>query len=618
MKSRCERAWPLIVVSLMFLPVSASAQTLDASRIRDAATRGYAAIQVAQKASRSSQTCTTTCHLQLYGTFAYRAMLDRDLPLDKAVAQADALRAFTRVATSLSAAVEGNSLGEIAMNEAFSLVASHAIGLRGSVVTAAVARAVALKQNPGGDWPALHERPPSNHSSFTFTALGLRALQLYGHPRQHADLARRIGRALTWLRSHVARDTESRTYQLLGLAWAGAGREVIAPLMASLAATQRSDGGWNSLDGRDSDVYSTAQALVALHQAGGMAVTDPVWRRGLDFLLRAQAADGTWHVKTRLPPWVSPPYFESGYPYGRDQFISVAAANWSVQALSLALEARGAPSRLPLSDMQPTVNEPWVETVMFGSVSDLRKLLDDGLSPNAVTTTEGLTPLMLAVPDLEKLQLLIDRGGNINARSRGRYSALLIAAQYRESTAALRVLLARGARVAPEPGEGRPAADAYPTFLAAQTGNAEILPELRRAGDALDASAIMFGSFPVPPLLAAVFFNHLDVGRTLLALGAKVDPPDGRYDSPLASAVVANHLDFARLLIERGADVNRVDEKGMTPLMYTAVADFGDSAMVDLLLASGARTAVRDKSGLTAADYARQYGHSGLISKLAQ
>ena len=80
----------------------------------------------------------------------------------------------------------------------------------------------------------------------------------------------------------------------------------------------------------------------------------------------------------------------------------------------------------------------------------------------------------------------------------------------------------------------------------------------------------------------------------------------------------ANHLDFARLLIERGADVNRVDEKGMTPLMYAAVADFGDSAMIDLLLASGARTGVRDKGGLSAADYAQQYGHQQLIAKLSR
>ena len=130
-------------------------------------------------------------------------------------------------ATNLSAAVEGNSLGEIAMNEAFWLVASHAIGLRPNVVTAAVARAVALKQNPAGDWPALGERPPSNHSPFTFTALALRSLQLYGHPRQKDDIDRRIARARAWLQSHVARDTEGRSYQLLGLAWADVPRDII-------------------------------------------------------------------------------------------------------------------------------------------------------------------------------------------------------------------------------------------------------------------------------------------------------------------------------------------------------------------------------------------------------
>jgi len=620
-KRLSRRAWTLILVVLctlpnFILPLGAADQALAPARIRDAATRGYAAIQVAQKASRTSQTCTGTCHLQIYGAFAYRSMLDGGLRLDDAVARADAVRAFRRTVTSLSAAVEGNSLGEIAMNEAFSLVASHAIGVPRSVVTAAVARAVALKQHPAGDWPALGERPPSNHSPFTFTALGLRSLQVYGHPRQKEDLDRRVGRARDWLQSHVAADTEGRSYQLLGLAWAGVPSDAIAPLAKALAATQRDDGGWNSLDGRESDVYSTAQALVSLNQAGNVPVTDPVWRRGLEFLLRSQAADGTWHVKTRLPPWVSPPFFESGYPYGRDQFISVAAANWSVQALALALEPVAAPPRLPLSDIQPAVIEPWVETAMFGSLDELRTLLDGGLDANAATKAEGFTPLMLVVPDVAKVQLLLDRGADVNARSRGRFSALLIAAQYREATAVIRTLLARGARLAPAAGEGRAAAGASATFLAAQTGNAEILPELRKAGDALDAPAIMFGASPVPPLLVAAAFNHLEVARTLLELGAKADPADAGHDSPLVSAVLANHLEFARLVIEWGADVNRADEKGMTPLMYAAVADFGDSKMIDLLLASGAGTTVRDKSGLSAADYAHRYGHSRLIPKL--
>jgi hypothetical protein len=31
------------------------------------------------------------------------------------------------------------------------------------------------------------------------------------------------------------------------------------------------------------------------------------------------------------------PYFESGFPYGKDQFISAAASNWATMALALAV-----------------------------------------------------------------------------------------------------------------------------------------------------------------------------------------------------------------------------------------------------------------------------------------
>jgi hypothetical protein len=48
---------------------------------------------------------------------------------------------------------------KVAMNQAFLLVSAHAVGLRPNLVTAATARAVALKQNPASDWTALQERP---------------------------------------------------------------------------------------------------------------------------------------------------------------------------------------------------------------------------------------------------------------------------------------------------------------------------------------------------------------------------------------------------------------------------------------------------------------------------
>jgi ankyrin repeat protein len=80
--------------------------------------------------------------------------------------------------------------------------------------------------------------------------------------------------------------------------------------------------------------------------------------------------------------------------------------------------------------------------------------------------------------------------------------------------------------------------------------------------------------------------------------------------------VQGHQLEAARLLLERGADVNRAGAVGRTPLMHAAVADFGDTRLVDLLLKAGARKDVRDAGGLTAADYARQYGHEGLADRL--
>ena len=85
-----------------------------------------------------------------------------------------------------------------------------------------------------------------------------------------------------------------------------------------------------------SDAYATGQALYALNVAGKMATTDPVYAKGVKFLLTTQATDGSWHVKTRSI-WLQP-YFESGFPYGHDQWISAAGTGWAVIALSMTVE----------------------------------------------------------------------------------------------------------------------------------------------------------------------------------------------------------------------------------------------------------------------------------------
>src|SRR5206468_3411478 len=161
---------------------------------------------------------------------------------------------------------------------------------------------------------------------------------------------------------------------------------------------------------------------------------------------------------------VSPPYFESGYPYGHDQFISLMGANWAIMALAEALGPAKKAALPPLAEASPSV-EPWMETALFGSEADLKKLLDKNFDPNSATK-QGTTALMMAMPDVAKAKLLLARGASVNARSKTRYSALLVAAQYPDSISAIRLLLDQGAEVQLPKGAGRPLFNASALALA--------------------------------------------------------------------------------------------------------------------------------------------------------
>src|SRR5206468_1552884 len=111
-----------------------------------------------------------------------------------------------------------------------------------------------------------------------------------------------------------------------GLAWSNARPSVIAAAAKALSAEQRPDGGWRQLPTLGTDAYATGEALFALNEAAHMRATDPVYAKGMKYLLDTQAADGSWHVKSRSI-WLQP-YFDSGFPYGTDQWISAAGTSW--------------------------------------------------------------------------------------------------------------------------------------------------------------------------------------------------------------------------------------------------------------------------------------------------
>lgn len=101
----------------------------------------------------------------------------------------------------------------------------------------------------------------------------------------------------------------------------------------------------------DSDAYATATVLYALRHAGAIDRGDAKWKRAVRFLLDRQFEDGSWFVKSRSKPFQT--YFESGFPHGKDQFISTTATSWATLALLQSLPEKQAPKIETLAETKP-------------------------------------------------------------------------------------------------------------------------------------------------------------------------------------------------------------------------------------------------------------------------
>jgi hypothetical protein len=95
-----------------------------------------------------------------------------------------------------------------------------------------------------------------------------------------------------------------------------------------------------------SDAYMTGIALTVLAESEVIKVTGRPYQRGLEYLLSTQFPDGSWYVRSRSIKFQ--PYFDSGFPFGHDQWISAAATAWAAQAIALSMESSAGASVPPL------------------------------------------------------------------------------------------------------------------------------------------------------------------------------------------------------------------------------------------------------------------------------
>jgi ankyrin repeat protein len=268
-------------------------------------------------------------------------------------------------------------------------------------------------------------------------------------------------------------------------------------------------------------------------------------------------------------------------------------------ALSLAL---------PLSEVQPfrldemiSAEEPWTDTALFGSASELRKI------DRNRRTAAGTAALMLAAGDEKKVRLLLDNGADVNAVAKSGYSALMVASSYGGNAGAIRLLLRDGARLDPDPAV-KVLSNRTALMQAVISGDLENVKALIAGGADIQRTSLVFGGYSARPLVIAVFLNDLPTVGYLAARGAALNEADQDGVTVLDRAAMFGRADMVALLGSLGGNPNTVDKRGMTPLIWASTVEFGNAETVSRLLAAGARADLAGKDGVTPLTQPEKYG----------
>ena len=315
----------------------APASGADPETLREAAGRSLTLLETSSRIAIGERPNCFTCHHSGLPAAAFLAAGEKGFDQF-----GEALKAQMRFTAGVLAKnreryAEGRGPGGASFGAASALWALQLGGWPADETTRTVAGYVLEHQSDRDFWTPPSTRPPAEESPFSATYVALESLRAYGGDLDPQRLADRVERARRWLGRTPPETTEDRVFRLLALASGGsdAGGDEDTAAAAQLLATQREDGGWGQLEELSSDAYATATALVGLFWADPQAKSDPAWQRGLAWLLDAQLPDGSWHVRSRADPFQK--YYESGYPHGPDQFLSITAACWATIALLAAL-----------------------------------------------------------------------------------------------------------------------------------------------------------------------------------------------------------------------------------------------------------------------------------------
>ncbi|MEO8427770.1 MAG: ankyrin repeat domain-containing protein, partial [Verrucomicrobiota bacterium] len=284
-----------------------------------------------------------SCHHQTLPGIVFGAAAKRDFDINLLLMerQIDTQKKYWRNGIKSAWEYE-DPVGGAAANVSYGMLNLAANGYLPDEFTEAMSFFLAGVQLADGGWATFVGRPPAESTRLAASAFALRAIQSYPLKELKKETERREASAQDFFLKSQASSTEEHTFKLLGLFWSKASNDEIHRTAQRLLSTQRRDGGWSQIPTLESDAYATAESLVAAVLTHQLTPADPRYIRGAEFLLRTQFPDGSWLVHSRTWPFQT--HFSTGFPHGRDQWISASATAWAALALMSGLNPDSRPA----------------------------------------------------------------------------------------------------------------------------------------------------------------------------------------------------------------------------------------------------------------------------------
>jgi N-acyl-D-amino-acid deacylase len=284
---------------------------------------------------RDQATCIS-CHHNTMPALAAATAKRKGIKVDQVKARKNLDDIQTFFTSAVPRMMAGDpAVGGEALTTGYAEMALLAEGHPLDTTTAAMTHWLMARQMPDGRWLGNGlNRPPSEYSLVSHTAIAAGGLKSYPLPGRKSEIEESLRRAREWLLAAEPKSAEERGMRLMGLVWTDAPRARVNQAIKDVRDRQDTSGGWSQFGRTEPDAYATGLSLYALHVAG-VSATDEAYRKGVAFLLGTQYQDGTWLVKTHSFPVQR--YFESGFPYGRHQWISTSGTSWASLAIAQTL-----------------------------------------------------------------------------------------------------------------------------------------------------------------------------------------------------------------------------------------------------------------------------------------